>query len=842
MNAAASAILGAPYTHETIAPVDTTCFHCGLPVDVSTTFGVLWNGRHQPMCCVGCEAVASMIIDNGLDDFYRHRTGYSTKPTDALPALSLPRRGPVIADNAQAEPVVLYLTNLTCAACVWLAENTLKRAAGVHDVQVNFTTHSVRLRSDRAGTEICIDALRRVGLHAERADDAERDDSRLRSRRKQLINLGVAGLSMMQVMMLTVPLYFASGDDISIDARHLMGWAAWLMTLPALLFSARPIFVAAWRGLSVVHVGMDLPVAIALILTFLASSWSLLTQQGHLYFDAITMFVFLLLSARWIESTTRDRAVARIGRMANPRPVVVSRLIDFPRSEASERVESKALAKDEIIAIEQGAVIPADGVILRGESEVDEALMTGESKPVPKNVGDTVVGGTVNMIGSIVVRITAVGKQSVLAQLARLVDSGLLARPAFHGMTEKVARYLAPTTVLLALCGALIWLAIDPAKSLDVAVAVLVITCPCAFALAAPTASAAALGAMAERGMLVVRGHVLETLATATDVVFDKTGTITTGHWQLVDIRCVTAEPDSCLAICGALESGAIHPVARAVQRAVSARLNCDQANGTNNASSQMVAAALSHAPGAGVEGLINGEYYRFGNMTFALGDEQATMMDHAGLDNKILVFLSVKRSGRWTHLATLVFDDAVRPNAANTIAALESDGLEVHMLSGDRPDVVNTVASACGLDARRVRASQSATDKRNYVLALQAQGRRVVAIGDGMNDAPMLAAADAGIGLASGASLTRLSSDAVLDEGKQQLFVCIGDAFARAGKTLVITRQNLGWAFAYNAVALPLAFCALVTPFIAAVGMAASSLVVVLNATRLWSWNRSGS
>ncbi len=841
MNAAASAILGTPYTHETMAPADTACFHCGLPVDASTTFGVLWNGRHQPMCCVGCEAVASMIIDNGLDDFYRHRTGYSTKPMDAVPALSSPRIGPVIADNAQAAPVVLYLTNLTCAACVWLAENTLRRVAGMHDVQVNFTTHSVRLRADRAGTEICIGALRRVGLHAERADDAGRDDSRLRSRRKQLIYLGVAGLSMMQVMMLTVPLYFASADDISIDARHLMGWAAWLMTLPALLFSARPIFVAAWRGLSVAHVGMDLPVAIALLLTFLASSWSLLAQQGHLYFDAITMFVFLLLGARWIESTTRDRAVARIERMANPRPVIVSRLIDFPRREASERVDSKALEKGEIIAIEQGAVIPADGMILRGDSEVDEALMTGESKPVPKNVGDTVVGGTVNMTGSLVVRVTAVGKQSVLAQLARLVDSGLLARPAFHGMTEKVARYLAPGTVLLALCGALVWLVLDPAKSLDVAVAVLVITCPCAFALAAPTASAAALGAMAERGLLVVRGHVLETLATATDVVFDKTGTITTGDWQLVEIRCVTGEPDSCLAICGALESGAIHPVARAVQREVSARTNCNQADGTNSATPQMVATTLSHAPGAGVEGMIGGEYYRFGTMTFALGDEQATMID-AGLDNKTLALLSVKRAGHWTHLATLVFDDAVRPNAVNTIAALEADGLDVHMLSGDRTDVVNAVASACGLDAGRVRASQSAADKRDYILALQAQGRRVVAIGDGMNDAPMLAAADAGIGLASGASLTRLSSDAVLDEGKQQLFICIGDAFARAGKTLVITRQNLGWAFAYNAVALPLAFCALVTPFIAAVGMAASSLVVVINASRLWSWNRSGS
>ena len=832
MNTVAATAFDAPPA--TSAAAGGPCFHCGLPVAPSTTFGVLWNGKHQAMCCVGCEAVAAMIIDSGLDDFYRHRRGYSTQPEEMPPALATaaPAAAKPDTHTQTRAPVALYLRNLTCAACVWLAEKTLNRMAGVRDVRVNFTTHSVRLQADHPDADVFIDALRRVGLQAERIDDTSRDDRRLRGRRRQLVHFGVAGLSMMQVMMLTVPLYFASVDDIAPDARQLMGWAAWLMTVPALLFSARPIFVAAWRGLASKHIGMDLPVAVALLLTFAASTWALLTQHGHLYFDAITMFIFLLLGARWIESAARDRTAGRIERMANPQPVAVSRLPDFPHSESHERVNSRMLCRHDVIAVEQGAIIPADGVVLRGTTEVDEALMTGESTSVIKRVGDAVTGGTLNTLGAIVVRVTAVGESSVLAQLARLVESGLMTRPAFHGIADKVARYLAPATLLLALCGALIWAVIDPGKSLAVAVAILAITCPCAFALAAPTAAAAALGAMAERGLLVVRGHVLETLATATDVVFDKTGTITTGTWQLEDVICAPSARAACLAICGALESGAIHPVARAIQRALDQPIEPAPPSG-------LVADSISHVAGAGVEGVVNSQRYRFGSAAFAgvAADAAANVPACA----KPVAVLAVDRDAVWVHLATLVFSDAVRPHAADTIAGLTAAGLVVHLLSGDQPAVVAAVARECGFDMAQVRAAQSAEDKRNYIAALQARGRTVVAIGDGMNDAPMLAAADAGIGLASGAAMTRLSSDAVADDGKQQLFACISDAFVRARAATAITRQNLGWAFAYNVIALPLAFFGLVTPLVAAAGMAVSSLVVVANASRLWSWNRSG-
>lgn len=808
------------------------CFHCGL-ANSSSSFGVTWDGRHRRMCCVGCESVAAFIIASGMEDFYRHRTGYSTRPDENTPSVVAHTATATPAKDSApgSTPVNLYLRNLTCAACVWLAEKTLNRQPGVSNVRVNFTTHSVNLLMAQANTESLIQALRKVGLIAEKVGDTSRAASRQHDRRKQLVHLGIAGLAMMQVMMLTVPIYLATSDELSANAKLLMSWSAWLLTLPALLISARPMFIAAWRGLIGGHVGMDLPVTIALLLTFVASTHTLLTDNGHLYLDAITMFIFLLLAARWVEASIRDRAIRRIERMTNPKPVIVARLLDYPTSETHERVHSNALCSDDIIIVEQGTVVAADGVILRGATEIDEALMTGESSPIHKQAGDTVVGGTMNTAGSIVVKVTAVGDQSVLAQLARLVDTGLMGRPPFQGIADVLARYIAPVTLLLALTAALIWLMVDPSKSLAVAVAVLAVTCPCAFALAAPTAAAAAIGNMVEHGLLVVRGHVLESLATATDIVFDKTGTVTTGVWQLRSIHCDPSARRTHIAICDALESGAIHPVARAVKLANAP---------ANSSTRSFIATSLTQVAGAGVEGVIDGQCYRFGTAAFAGVAADATTQGI--VDSDPVVVLSTKINETWRHLATLKFTDPLRPYAAATMAQFIRRGLRVHLLSGDHPDVVAAVARECGLEPEYVRAKQSAVEKRDYIAALQSAGRTVVAIGDGLNDGPMLAAANVGIGLASGAAMTRMASDAVADESKKNLFQCIHLAFEQARAAMTITRQNFCWALAYNVIALPLAFAGLVTPLIASLGMAASSLVVVINASRIWLWNRSGS
>jgi P-type Cu2+ transporter len=844
---------------------DLRCFHCGVATRGASTLSLFVGGISRTMCCVGCQAVTQTIVDAGLEAFYDHRDDYSVKPADssssALPFADSATSAAFsrAADNGapdQTENVVeyretqLYLSNVTCAACIWLAEKTLSRLGGIQTAWVNQATLSASVKFDARRLTVgdIVSALDRVGLEASPAADGINIIARTQAARHQLVDLGIAVLCMMQVMMLTVPLYFADPAEISLDAQRLMGWASWLITIPAMAWAGRSIFSGAARQLSAGHAGMDTPVALALLLTFATSTYALWSGAGHLYFDAITMFIALLLGARWLENGIRQRAIAKIERMANPRPQIVSCLPQFPASDVRVDVSAATLRAGDVVEVPPGELIPADGSIVRGETEVDESLMTGESLPIVKRVAQDVIGGTVNIASPILIRVDRAGEKGTLARLAKLTENGLAGRPAFHGVADIAARYVAPATILLALIAGVVWLMIDASRSLEVVVAVLVVTCPCALALAAPAATAAALGAMANSGLLVVRNHFLETLAGVTDVVFDKTGTITTGRMTLGDVMLtdVTDGKSSCgmdraavLAICGALEAGSIHPVAHSIRAAI-AEEPLSEAN-------LVVASSLVSRAGAGIEGIVNGACYRFGKPEFAL-DPANTSGDFvpplSALEHTVAttLVLCVQDRSEWRQLAVLAFTDTVRADVQTTVRALTQRGIAVHLLSGDSPSAVMAIARAADIRSEHVRAAQTAEDKRNYVLDLQALRKRVVAIGDGVNDAPMLTAANASIGLASGAALTRLSADAVLDEGKQSLFATIAGAFTIAHRAMAITRQNFVWALSYNAIAVPLAFMGWVNPFVAALGMAVSSLIVVVNASRIYSWNRSGS
>lgn len=850
----AYAALGANARTLSGANEDLLCFHCGAAIRGAPALSLFVGGISRAMCCVGCQAVAQTIVDAGLETFYDHREGYSAKPADssssALPftdaatsaAFSRAAQQSAAGDFSnvsQIREAQFYLLNVTCTACIWLAEKTLAALAGVQSTDVNQATLTAQVKYDAQVVTLgeIVAALDRVGLHASPAAESGSNIARMRATRQRLVDLGIAILCMMQVMMLTVPLYFADPAEISHDARQLMGWASWLITIPAMAWSGRTIFIGAMRQLQARHVGMDTPVALALLLTFVTSTYNLSTGSGHLYFDAITMFVALLLGARWVENSIRQKAIDKIERMANPQPQIVSTLPQYPASDARVGVSAATLRGGDIVEVPAGEAIPADGTIVRGETEVDESLLTGESLPIPKRERQTVIGGTVNIASPILLRVDKAGNAGVLAQLARLTQSSLAFRPAFSGIADLAARYVAPLTILLAVMAGLVWLAIDATRSIEVMAAVLVVTCPCALALAAPAASAAALGAMANSGLLVVRGHFLETLAGVTDVVFDKTGTMTAGRMTLQEvITSNELERATALTICAALEAGSIHPVARAIRAAV---------GGDPQDAKGAVASSLTLRAGAGVEGSVNGEFYRLGKPAFALDDgkvlEGASCLTQAEQDAATALVLSVKGADMWRQLAVLVFTDTLRADVQATVTRLVKRGIDIHLLSGDNEAAVMAVANAAGIPAAHVHAAQSAEDKHDYICALQAQGKHVAAIGDGVNDAPMLGAANASIGLASGASLTRLSADAVLDEGKQSLFATIANAFDIASRAMRITRQNFVWAIVYNLVAVPLAFAGVVNPFVAALGMAASSLVVVINASRLYSWNRSG-
>jgi P-type Cu2+ transporter len=571
------------------------------------------------------------------------------------------------------------------------------------------------------------------------------------------------------------------------------------------LYSAKPFWQGALRDLRTRHLSMDAPVALAIASTFATSLWSIFTEWGALYFDSISMFVFLLLASRYLESTIRDRALSRIERLTNAVPAVTAQLIDYPNSSESSEIASAALTAGDVILVPTGHVVAADSVLLEGAGEVDEAIITGESRPVTHGVGSKLIGGTLNLSGPLIARVTRVGAASMLAAIARLAERSLGERPQLTALADRVARVVAPALIVLACFAGVVWVFIDSAQSFNVAVAVLAVTCPCAIALAAPLAYTSASLTISNCGLLIARGHVLEMLPAITDVVFDKTGTLTTG--KLAITKIVTADGvtrDEALAIALALEVGAAHPVARAIKQLATR-------NGI------LIAQQLHLIPGGGVKGVIDGKNYRLGNRAFACfeaSDEDAFVLSC---------------DGKW--LATFETEDALKADAAATISSLQQAGLTVHLLSGDRVLTVKSVAAELGIDGDHTLAAQTPSQKLAYLEQLRKAGRKVAMIGDGVNDAPVLAAADVSIAMASGADLPRLTADAVLLSPK--LATIVG-AFQLACRTKGIVQQNFAWAILYNLIAIPLALANVINPAWAAIGMGASGLIVVLNSMRL--------
>ncbi|MEO8386492.1 MAG: heavy metal translocating P-type ATPase metal-binding domain-containing protein, partial [Betaproteobacteria bacterium] len=640
----------------------------------------MFDGRMRPMCCIGCEAVANTIIEADLVAFYRERTAMSgtaaapvSLASEALFGLERVQANFVTSDG-NLRTAEIYIGGITCSACVWLAEAALQRVPGINSAAVNQITHraSVSWDAKRADLPALLAALQRVGLSAQPATAAAAIGARRKQRRSALIELGVALLSMMQVMMFTVPLYLSATDDVSPEARQLMGWAAMVLTLPTILFSARSFFRGALRdlrNLTAFNVTMDLPIALAIAAGFGASCAALFNGRGETYFDSISMFVFLLLLARYLEASARESSLTLIERLTNAAPAVAWRIAAFPDDRSGAAVAVADLAVGDVIRIATGEMAAADGVIVDGKSAFDESLLTGESLPVPRNLHDALVGGSLNLDSPVLMRVTRCGAQTVAANLRQMTEQALAARPRLVQLADRVARWIAPLTLLASVSAALIWLAVDPGMSFPVAVAVLAVTCPCALALAAPAAQALATSRLAREGLLITRADTLERIASASDVVFDKTGTITTGQMSINVLL-----PDSPLditnvfSIAVALENGASHPIALAIAKTAQLhRVITTHATPPTVENSRVVA-------GAGVEGYVDGVRYRLGTLPFV-----ATIADVSGAPEAASLFLATDDA----LLAAFELVDPLKADAAATVATLSSEGLRAHLLSG---------------------------------------------------------------------------------------------------------------------------------------------------------------
>ena len=819
----------APAAADTGLPV---CFHCGQPVPAGGRWRVRLDGSEREMCCAGCQAVAQAIVDAGLDDYYRHRTEPAAGPSAVPPeleALALYDEPDVqsrfVRGDAGCAETTLMLDGLRCGACVWLIERTLAAQPGVTAASVNFATERAVLRWDPSRTRLST-LLARIGAIGYRAmpyDAQQREAQLARTTRSLFRRMFVAGIGMMQVMMYAVPVYTASPGDIEWQYEHLMRWASLLLTIPVILYSAQPFFAGALRDLRARSLGMDVPVALGMGAAFVASAWATVTGKGEVYFDSVTMFAFLLLAARYLEWIARRRASRAVDAMAAALPERVARLVGVGASPdaaelaaaETEAVPAIRVEPGDLLRVATGDRIAVDGVILAGATSIDQSLLTGESIPVPRRPGDEVPGGAINAGNPFYLRVLRRSADSTLSTIERLIERAALEKPAIAMAADRVAAWFVLGLLLFASGVFAAWWFTDPERALPVAIAVLVVSCPCALSLATPAALAAATGAATRHGALVASGRALETMAAATDVVFDKTGTLTEGRPRLADVRTWDGtDRGQALALAAALEAGSPHPLALALVEAAGA--------GAGAGDARAVATGIEQHPGLGVEADVDGRRLRLGSRAFVA---QWTPLPAGAGSTGSEVWLAA-RSGV---LARFELRDELRADAAQTVARLRADGLRVHLLSGDHADAVASVAEALGVE--RVCAGASPSDKLDYVRGLQRDGGRVLMVGDGINDAPVLAAADVSIAVGDATALARTSADAVLLSPSLDM---VPRLLGLARRTRRVVLQNLGWATAYNLTAIPAAALGYVPPWLAAIGMSASSLLVVGNALRL--------
>lgn len=719
----------------------------------------------------------------------------------------------------------MVIEGMHCAACSLTVEEALSRVPGVISAQVGAASHRAKIvwSASQVHPSAWMQAVQDSGYRAVPANDVFASERRKLETRQALWRWLVAVLCMMQVMMYAYPAYIAHPGDLSTEMEQLLRWASWVLTLPVILFSCGPFFRNALRDVTQARISMDLPVALGMLITFAVSTAGTFDPQGtfghEVYFDSLTMFVAFLLTGRWLELRLRDRTAGALEALMNRLPDSVERL----RADgAFERVAVRRLVVGDVVRVHPGETFAADGVVEQGDTLVDEALLTGESRPLARGVGAQVLSGSHNLHSTVQVRVRSVGSDTRFAQIVALMESASASKPQAAQLADRLAKPFL-LAVLVAAAGACAWWwRYDPGHALMVAVAVLVVTCPCALSLATPAAMLAAAGALARGGVMVRRLQALEVLAAVDTLVFDKTGTLTRDAMVLgaVDVRA-GLDAKQVLAMAAALAQHSLHPVSRAVCAAARAR-----AAGQEASLGQWTCDGATESAGQGVRGTVRGGPPDAGaeNHDLRLGSAA-----FCGVAPRVASGLRVYLSDVQGWLATFELQEDLRPEAMAVVAALAEEGVTVHMLSGDQPESVARVAALAGID--HARGGCSPDDKLVLLRQLQVSGHTVAMVGDGLNDGPVLAGANVSFAFGQAVPLAQAQAD----------FVVLGDrlmsvvqALRLSRRTLAVVRQNLWWALLYNAACVPLAIVGLLPAWLAGLGMATSSLVVVVNALRL--------
>ncbi|MGH8380865.1 heavy metal translocating P-type ATPase [Pseudomonas sp.] len=792
----------------------TPCYHCALPVPAGSHFTAVVLGQARLFCCPGCQAVAEAIVAGNLESYYQHRSEASANP-DALPQqlvdeLALYDRAdvqkPFVRHSGELAETTLLIEGISCAACGWLIEKHLRNLPAVAEARLNLSNH--RLQVNWADSQLPLSKLlaelRHIGYaaHPYQADRAA--EQLANENRIALRQLGVAGLLWFQAMMATMATWPEFNIDLSPELHTILRWVALFLTTPIVFYSCAPFFRGAARDLRTRHLTMDVSVSLAIGLAYGAGIWTAITGSGELYFDAVGMFALFLLAGRYLERRARERTAAATAQLVNLLPASCLRL---GAAGQSERILLRELQLGDCVLIQPGHVVPADGRIVSGQSSVDESLLTGEYLPQPRRAGDAVTAGTLNVESALTVEVQALGQDTRLSAIVRLLERAQSEKPRLAEIADRASQWFLLFSLVAAAAIGLLWWQLDPSRAFWIVLAMLVATCPCALSLATPTALTAATGTLHKLGLLLTRGHVLEGLNQIDTVIFDKTGTLTEGRLTLRAIRPLAdADADQCLMLAAALENRSEHPIARAFGRA------------------SVPADEVQAEPGLGLEGVVQGQRLRIGEPGFVCALSGTAIPSMPAEPGQWLLLGNAQGALAW-----LVLDDRLRSDAADLLAACRTRGWQTLLLSGDSSPMVQSVAAELQID--QAIGGLRPDDKLEKLKALQQQGRKVLMLGDGVNDVPVLAAADISIAMGSATDLAKTSADAVLLSNRLDALV---QAFSLARRTRRIIIENLLWAALYNGLMLPFAALGWITPVWAAIGMSVSSLIVVLNALRL--------
>ena len=722
-------------------------------------------------------------------------------------------------DNS-AEPLVqssLLLDGLRCAACSGIIERGLQEQLGIVSARVSMSKSRATVVWSPAKTrpsEI-LKAIDALGYSATPASQRQNEFIALKKQRTAFWRWMVAGFCMMQVMMYATPSYFIHAGDMTDEARHLLNWASWILSLPVILFSSNAFFSQAWRDLKSRQVSMDLPVALGIAITFIVSSAATFEPNSWwgstVYFDSLTMFVFFLLSARLIETKLHGKTLGALENLVSRIPESIER----QNSDGTfSRVLNRQLKVGDTVRVHLGEAFPADGTLMTGTTSVDESLLTGEATPITKHQHDQVIAGSYNLGNAVHMRIEMLGEATQYGQIVNLINQAAIEKPRLSQIADRIARpFLLFVILSAALAAALLW-NVDRGHALMTAAAVLIVTCPCALSLATPTAILASASAFVKRGILISRLQAIESIANIDTVIFDKTGTLTNDNIQIKEIQCKAGLTEAeALATAQVLAQHSMHPISRALK---SHYLVSDASTSTI----QIAVTNVSEEVGAGISATLtnaNNSLVKLGSARFC------------GLEINNTTAQQVYLADEHGWLATFTLQESLKANAALTIQQLQHLNLTTELLSGDQLQTVANTAGAIGIT--QFQAACSPQDKLSRLHALKELGKKVLMVGDGLNDGPILASAHVSIAMGKGVPLSQAHADYILLNGDISQ---IPQLIRHAKKTMQVIKQNIAWAIVYNLVCIPLAFVGVLSPWLAGLGMAVSSIIVVLNALRL--------